>query len=123
MVSDMARKEPVNETFLAAELAYAAPSRRRRQFCGPRCAYVARELCALGRRYNRLSERLCGGEEEWGRWSEAVERRQEEAHATLAKIEKRAAEVLKPWGRNARLERGDLHLAVCSGPFAKTVLL
>ncbi len=44
--------QPKNETFLAAELAA----------CGVppgRAALTAHELCRLGRRYFRLSERLC----------------------------------------------------------------
>lgn len=119
----MARKEPSNETFLAAELAYAAPSRQRRQFSGARCAYIASELCALGRRYKRLAEKLCGGEEDWGPWCTDVEQAQAGARNAMTELEKRAADALKPWGRNARLERVDLCIAVCSGPFAKTVLL
>jgi hypothetical protein len=38
-----------------------------------RAAILATDLCALGRRYKRLSERLCGGEEEWGPYPKAGE--------------------------------------------------
>lgn len=73
----MNRKEPKNETFLAAELAQVT----RPVFA----ARLAEELCAIGRSYNALAERLCGGEEEWGCWSDRVERAQQRAYATQAK--------------------------------------
>jgi hypothetical protein len=57
-------KQPSNETALAAELMAAALPRFT---AGPwAAASLASELCALGRTYFRLSERLCGGEDEWG---------------------------------------------------------
>jgi hypothetical protein len=41
---------------------------------------TAQQLCAIGRRYKRVAERLCGGEEEWGPWSDGVEKAQARAH-------------------------------------------
>jgi hypothetical protein len=65
----MGRKEPKNETYLAAELALVMPPGR--------AAITARELCRIGRSYKRVAERLCGGVEEWGDWSKRVEKAQE----------------------------------------------
>ncbi len=53
------RTEPKNETFLAAELASIGVH-------PVKAAIAAHDLCKMGRRYKRLAERLCGGEEEWG---------------------------------------------------------
>ena len=58
-----------NVTYLAAELTRANPSKGSHV-----CAAVATELCKLGGRYFRLSEKLCGGEEQWGRYPEAAKR-------------------------------------------------
>jgi hypothetical protein len=49
-----------NVVHLAAELASTPGA------SSFRAAALATELCHLGARYFRLSERLCGGEEEWG---------------------------------------------------------
>lgn len=81
--------QPKNETFLAAELAAIgiAPGR---------AAIAAHELCKMGRRYFRLSERLCGGEDEWGPHPHAQARieRAEKARSRLRKrIELRALDV------------------------------
>lgn len=65
------RKEPANETYLAAELAQVMPPAR--------AAITAQALCAIGRTYKRVAERLCGGEAEWGSWSDNVEAMQEKA--------------------------------------------
>lgn len=65
-------KQPSNETALAAELMAAALPKFK---AGPwAAASLASELCALGRQYKRLSERLSGGEETWGRYPEAGKR-------------------------------------------------
>lgn len=73
------RKEPANETYLAAELALVMPPAR--------AANTAVELCRIGRAYKRMAERLCGGEEEWGVWSTGVEKAQERARIAQAKRE------------------------------------
>ena len=66
------KHEPRNVTCLAAELAAAAiPKHKPTPY---RAAALASQLCYLGRSYRRLSERLCGGEEEWGRYPEAEAR-------------------------------------------------
>jgi hypothetical protein len=79
-------KETKNETFLAAEFAA----------CGVppgKSAIAATDLCAMGRRYFRLSERLCGGEEEWGPQPEA-QGRIEKAEARRTRLGERIAEKL-----------------------------
>ena len=92
--------EPKNETHLAAELYAARPNK---MVTPGRCAMVAAELCALGRTYKRLSERLCGGEEEWGRYPgaesriAACERRRDRVHAKID-------ELVKPWGKRASVD-------------------
>lgn len=75
-------KEPRNEVYLAAELAQVMPP--------VRAARVAVELCAIGRSYETVAERLCGGEEEWGPWSDRVSAAQEKAFAANAKRVTRA---------------------------------
>lgn len=85
----MKAPSPSNATCLAAELMAAAiPRFRPLPF---QAAVLATDLCALGRRYKRLSERLCGGEEEWGRYPAAGDRmaRAERARGKLReRIEK-----------------------------------
>lgn len=70
-------KEPKNETFLAAELGQVT----RPVFA----ARLAAELCAIGRSYKAVAERLRGGEQEWGPWSDRVAKAQERAYAAQAK--------------------------------------
>lgn len=83
-------KQPSNETALAAELMAAALPRFK---AGPwAAASLAAELCSLGRRYFRLSERLCGGEEEWGRYPEAGERIERAEKRRTRKMRKLAKE-------------------------------
>lgn len=85
-------KQPSNETALAAELMAAALPRFK---AGPwAAASLAAELCALGRTYFRLSERLCGGEEEWGPYPHAqalierTERRRSKLHDRMQALAK-----------------------------------
>jgi hypothetical protein len=80
-------KQPSNEAYLAAELMAAAiPKHAPAPF---RAAALASELCSLGRLYFRLSERLCGGEDEWGPMPRAqalierTERRRERLSARM----------------------------------------
>ena len=75
--------EPSNTVYLAAELASVSG-------LPTRAAKAAVELCKIGRRFKRLSERLCGGEEEWGPWDERVERTQEQARALLDRLHRKA---------------------------------
>lgn len=65
------RPVPSNETCLAAELMAAGISRFKPS--PYQAASLAADLCFLGRRYKRLQERLCGGEEEWGPYPRAGE--------------------------------------------------
>lgn len=62
---------PSNETSLAAELMAAALPKYRPSPHAAAC--LATDLCAMGRRYKRMQERLCGGEEEWGPYPRAGE--------------------------------------------------
>jgi hypothetical protein len=82
-------KKPKNETCLAAELARCHP-----EITAYRCALVAAELCAIGRRYNRLAERLCGGEDVWGRYPEAG-KRIERAERAKERVAQKAMELLR----------------------------
>lgn len=76
-----------NVTYLAAELASIGVG-------STRAAKTATELCRLGRSYKRLSERLCGGEDEWGPHPQAQELI-ERAKKQRARIGERAREVLR----------------------------
>ena len=78
--------EPSNVVYLAAELASAGAG-------STRAAKAAVELCKLGRRYRRLSERLCGGEEEWEPWDDRVARLQEQAQALLFRLHRKAMRI------------------------------
>jgi len=113
-------KQPSNETCLAAELMRFAPPRFR--VTPFRAAHTAALLCALGRRYRRLSERLCGGEEEWGRYPDAGVRltRAEKRRDAIAD---KAALILEqsPFPK-AVLAHGDLCLKV-THPGEETALL
>lgn len=66
-------REIPNETHLAAELAESG-------IRASMAAHYAYELCRLGRSYKRVAEKLCGGEEEWGPWSDKVEKTMARAH-------------------------------------------
>ena len=104
------RNEPSNVTCLAAELAaFAPPKWRARPF---RAAALATELCALGRAYKAVSERLCGGEDTWGRYPEAGPRIAR-AEKRKAALEAKARKLLKesPYSK-AYLVLGDLTLYV-----------
>jgi hypothetical protein len=83
----MSRKEPKNETYLAAELALVMPPAR--------AAMTAVELCKIGRAYKRMAEKLCGGSEEWGDWNDDVGKAQERAFDNnRRRVQKAAAQVV-----------------------------
>lgn len=107
-------KQPANVVFLAAELAAAGvPSSR--------AAISADKLCRWGRTFNRISERLCGGEKEWGRWSDDVAKLQARAERRLDTLERQCANELVGF-RRIKIQRVSLHL-VCLAATAETPLL
>lgn len=77
-----------NVTYLAAELSAAGVP-------PVRAAELATDLCRIGRRYKRLKERLCGGEEEWGPWDTSVETLQERANRKCDQLRERAEAMLR----------------------------
>lgn len=105
-------KNPKNETCLAAEL----QSVRKKSANGSpfQAAVLAMRLCAIGRSYKRLAERLCGGEEEWGRHPEA-QCRIEAAEKRLEALEAKARSLLAESPFDAKLFAVSLHLAVQCG--------
>lgn len=82
-------KEPRNETYLAAELAQVMPP--------VRAARVALELCSIGRSYKTVAGRLCGGESEWGAWSDKVGKAQERAYTANARRITKARALVAGW--------------------------
>jgi hypothetical protein len=81
--------QPSNQAYLAAELMAAQIPK---YYPNPNAAAgLATMLCRLGRTYFRLSERLCGGEEEWGAHPRAqalierCEARRSRLHDTMVK--------------------------------------
>lgn len=99
-----------NVVFLAAELTAADVS-------PARAAILACELVELGRRYKRLKEKLCGGEEEWGAWSDDVAKLQERAMRRCEEIRAKVIELLKDETRFRCVVEGDsLVLRVHSRP-------
>ena len=97
----MKRIEPSNECYLSAELSkvVAVPGQ---------AAHIAAELCHIGRSYRRLAERLCGGEAEWGRWSDRVEKAQSRAYNAKGSLLLRARALVA--GLPVAIEEHDLHL-------------
>lgn len=100
--------EPKNETFLAAELAQVMPP--------VHAARTAVELCRIGRSYKRMAERLCGGEEQWGRWDDSVEKAQELAYASQGRRLVRARKLVA--GLSVRVDVSGLIL-VCETTVGK----
>lgn len=84
--------EPTNQACLAAEL-YAARPKSGCYATPYGAARVAAQLCALGRQYKRATEHLCSYPDPGDR----AEKRRERAHAAMV-------DLLKPWGKRARLE-------------------
>lgn len=115
------RLEPSNATCLAAELQASLPRQRRSHGAPYRAAVLATQLCALGRRYKRLCERLCGGEEEWGRYPAAA-KRIERADKARERIAHKVEQLVRESPYRATVERMDLSLKVCTGTEG-TVLL
>jgi hypothetical protein len=107
------QKEPANVVFLAAELARWGTMPSPTMISSNRCAYAATEACAIGRSFTRIAEKLCGGEEEWGRWSEAVERAQARAERRKEKLRATATALLDPFG--CKVTGESLHLRACVG--------
>lgn len=107
-------KQPANVVFLAAELAAAGvPSAR--------AAITADKLCRWGRTFTRIAEKLCGGQEEWGRWSDDVAKLQARAERRLDTIERQCQDELVGF-RRVKVQRASLHL-VCLAATAETSLL
>jgi hypothetical protein len=105
-------KTPSNEAYLAAELMAAAiPKYKPRP---TQAAHLASELCRIGRTWKRISERLCGGEEEWGPWSDHVASLQARAQTTRQRLFERAEKMLKESPFRATVESESLHLIVHS---------
>lgn len=77
-----------NVTYLAAELSAAGVP-------PVRAAVLATDLCRIGRRYKRLREKLCGGEEEWGPWDTSVETLQDRANRKCDQLRERAEAMLR----------------------------
>lgn len=69
----MSRAEPECAVFLAAELFANVVPRYKRATSPAKAAYLAHELCRLGRRYFKLSELLCSYPDEYG-WEKRRER-------------------------------------------------
>ncbi len=103
-------KTPSNETYLAAELMAARIPRFKPR--PTQAAHLATELCRIGRTWKRISERLCGGEEEWGQWSDRVASLQDRAHRSRQRLFERAEKMLKESPFKATLEAESLHLMV-----------
>jgi hypothetical protein len=108
----MKQREPLNETYLAVEI-WAANAR-----CGLsmyRAAGIAANLCVLGRAWTKGAERLCGGEETWGRYPEAEKRiaRAQKLQGTLILNVKALLQGI-PGSYLDDNEGGSLHLAVTS---------
>jgi hypothetical protein len=115
----MSRKEPSNECYLAAELAAALPPAFAKY--PSRAAWIAKDLCAIGRAYKRMAEKLCGGEEDWGRWSAAVEKAQERARiAQNKRVQKAKASVV---GLPVKVYVSDLVLVCETKCIHRTTLL
>lgn len=109
-------REPSNVVYLAAELASSSP-----KFSPVIAARLATDLCSIGRAYKAVSERLANGIRDGrGEWSEVgtikAEKRRE---MLLAK----ARRLLSEHAPRAKVEVGDLHLSVISGPGRETSLL
>jgi hypothetical protein len=84
-------KQPSNQACLAVELYAAAPKSANVTPFG--AARVAAQLCALGRRHKRASEHVCSYPDP----EERAARCRSRAHDAML-------ELLKPWGKRARLE-------------------
>jgi hypothetical protein len=105
----MKAPSPSNATCLAAEfMAAAIPRLRPLPY---QAAVLATDLCALGRRYKRLSERLCGGEEEWGRYPEAGDR-MARAERARGKLRERIEKLVEGSPFKAHVEGESLILSV-----------
>lgn len=114
----MKAPSPSNATCLAAELmASAIPKFKATPY---RAATLATDLCALGRRYKRLSERLCGGEEEWGPYPQAGDR-MARAEQTRGKLRERIEALVKASPFKAHVEGESLILSVVTkwGPMGR----
>jgi hypothetical protein len=106
-------KHPSNEACLAAELAMAYTGKIR--IIPARAAQVAANICALGRRYKRLQEKLTGGSAEWGEHPEAG-KKIEKAKKQCERLLDQARDEIAGWGNRARIETHDLHFSCVSIP-------
>lgn len=79
------------------------------------------EWLGAQRTFKLISERLCKGEEEWGRWSDDVAKLQARAERRLDTLERQCADELVGF-RRIKIQRVSLHL-VCLAATAETALL